>query len=225
MDMPLLPALELSTHPNPDTCIIWLHGLGADGYDFLTVVRELHLPDELKIRFVFPHAPMQPVTLNHGMRMRAWYDVALDGLERKPDHGGIKQSILSINDWITHELSRGIPPRRLFLAGFSQGGAVALCTGLQHPAPLGGILALSTYLPFPDESAAPSHTLNHDIPIFMAHGRDDSVIPATLGDASRKTLESRGYHVDWHIYPMAHSLCMDEVNDLSAWLQHCLSDA
>lgn len=168
---------------------------------------------------------MQPVTLNHGMRMRAWYDVALDGLERKPDHGGIKQSILSINDWITHELSRGIPPRRLFLAGFSQGGAVALCTGLQHPAPLGGILALSTYLPFPDESAAPSHTLNHDIPIFMAHGRDDSVIPATLGDASRKTLESRGYHVDWHIYPMAHSLCMDEVNDLSAWLQHCLSDA
>ncbi len=224
--MPLLPALELSTHPNPDTCIIWLHGLGADGYDFLTVVRELRLPNELKIRFVFPHAPMQPVTFNHGMMMRAWYDVSMDGLERKPDHSGIKRSVQSINDWIAHELSRGIPPRRLFLAGFSQGGAVALCTGLQHPAPLGGILALSTYLPFPDGSTTPSIPPNHhEIPIFMAHGRAYTVIPATLGDASRKILESRGYHVEWHIYPMAHSLCMEDVNDLSAWFQHRLSDA
>ncbi len=220
--MPLLPALELATNHNPTASVIWLHGLGADGHDFVPVVKELQLPDTLPVRFIFPHAPQQPVTINNGMVMRAWYDVSYDGLERRTDDAGVLKSVEAVNDLIAREIARGIPARRIILAGFSQGGAVVLTAGTRHPQRLGGILALSTYLPMPEQLATAGSDANRSVPIFMAHGQQDTVIPLRMAEASRTALEAQGYAVAWHTYPMAHSLCMEEVEALSRWLQQQL---
>ena len=220
--MSLLPALELATNHNPTASVIWLHGLGADGHDFVPVVKELQLPDTLPVRFIFPHAPQQPVTINNGMVMRAWYDVSYDGLERRTDEAGVLKSVQAVNDLIAREIARGIPARRIILAGFSQGGAVVLTAGTRHPQRLGGILALSTYLPMPDQLATAGSEANRSVPIFMAHGQQDTVIPLRMAEASRAALEAQGYPVTWHTYPMAHSLCMEEVEALSRWLQQHL---
>ncbi|MHB8353754.1 MAG: alpha/beta hydrolase [Burkholderiales bacterium] len=222
--MALLPALELVTNHNPTASVIWLHGLGADGHDFVPVVKELQLPDTLPLRFIFPHAPQRPVTVNNGMVMRAWYDVAYDGLERRPDDAGVVKSANAVNDLIAREIARGIPARRILLAGFSQGGAVALTAGTRYPQRLGGILALSTYLPMPEQLKDTGSEANRSMPIFMAHGQQDNVIPLRMAEASRAQLEAEGYSVAWHAYPMAHSLCMEEVSALSRWLQQQLGN-
>ncbi|MDE1989381.1 MAG: alpha/beta fold hydrolase [Betaproteobacteria bacterium] len=220
--MSLLPTLELATNHNPTASVIWLHGLGADGYDFVPVVKELQIPDALSLRFVFPHAPLQPVTVNNGMVMRAWYDVSYDGLERRTDDAGVLRSAAAVEALVAHEIARGIPARRIVLAGFSQGGAVALTLGTRFGKRLGGIMALSTYLPMPDELPQAASPENRDIPIFMAHGLQDNVIPLRMAETSRSRLAALDYPVEWHTYPMAHSLCMEEVEAMAAWLRQHL---
>jgi phospholipase/carboxylesterase len=222
IEMALLPVLELTTHQSPTASVIWLHGLGADGHDFVPIVKELYLPPSMAVRFVFPHAPMQPVSINNGMVMRAWYDIATENLEGKPDNKGVLQSTLAINELIALEVTRGIAHNRIILAGFSQGGAIALTAGTRYPESLGGVMALSTYLPMPEELAAQASRANQHIPILMVHGEQDSVIPLALAKASFGTLTAQGYAVQWHQYPMAHSVCSEEVGVISAWLQKLL---
>jgi phospholipase/carboxylesterase len=218
----LLETLELETGRPPTASVIWLHGLGADGHDFEPIVPELDLPDSLPVRFVFPHAPMQPVTINGGAVMRAWYDVyGLQGVRRE-DAAGVRASQAAVEELLAREKKRGIPASRLVLAGFSQGGAIALQTALRHPERLAGIMALSTYLPVADTLAAEASAANRDVPIFMAHGLDDPLIPIERARTSRKLLESAGYRVEWHEYPMAHSVCAQEIADISSWLRRVL---
>ena len=217
----LLETIEIETGPRPDAAVIWLHGLGADGHDFEPVVPELRLPDRLCLRFVFPHAPIRPVTLNQGMRMRAWYDILQLG-GGSEDDSGIRASQKSIEDLIAREGSRGISPRRVVLAGFSQGGAIVLQTALRHPDRLGGVLALSTYLPLAATLAAERNPANQDVPIFMAHGTQDPMIPVDRARVSRDALARLGYPVQWREYPMQHSVCLEEISDISAWLTQVL---
>jgi phospholipase/carboxylesterase len=218
----VLQTVELETGPAPTAAVIWLHGLGADGHDFEPIVPELDLPDALTVRFVFPHAPMQPVTINGGAVMRAWYDVyALEG-ERREDADGVRASQARVEALIAREKARGIPAARLVLAGFSQGGAIALQTGLRHGERLAGIMALSTYLPVASTLAAEASPANRAVPIFMAHGVDDPLIPIERAAMSRRRLETAGYAVEWHEYPMAHAVCMEEIADVSAWLPRVL---
>jgi phospholipase/carboxylesterase len=218
----LLEALEVETAPHPEACVIWLHGLGADGHDFEPVVPALDLPEKPGIRFVFPHAPMQPVTLNGGMVMRAWYDVyGVEGVRRE-DEPGIRASQGRVEALIARETARGIPTARLVVAGFSQGGAIALHTGLRHAERLAGILALSTYLPLPGTLAAEAHAANRDVPIFMAHGTHDQLITLARAQRSRDRLLELGYRVEWHEYPMAHQVCDEELRDVSTWLRRVL---
>jgi len=212
----LLDAIEIETGKNPTASIIWLHGLGADGNDFAPVVPELRLP-EGAIRFVFPHAPVQPVTINGGMRMRAWYDI-MDGADRREDERGVRASQALIETLIGREKERGTKAQRLVLAGFSQGGAIALQTGLRHPERIAGIMALSTYVPVGEKLAAEASTANRDVPIFMAHGSYDPIIPLVRAEQSRKLLESLGYPVEWREYGMPHSVCPEELTDIGAWL-------
>ncbi len=219
----MLATLELETGRPPTAAVIWLHGLGADGHDFEPIVPELDLPDSLPVRFVFPHAPMQPVTINGGAVMRAWYDVyGLQGVRRE-DAAGVRASQAAVEELLARETKRGIPASRLVLAGFSQGGAIALQTGLRHPERLAGIMALSTYLPVADTLAAEASAANRDVPIFMAHGLHDPLIPIERAQMSRKLLESAGYRVEWHEYPMAHSVCAQEIADISSWLRRVLT--
>jgi len=218
----VLETLELETGPSPKAAVIWLHGLGADGHDFEPIVPELDLPDALAVRFVFPHAPMQAVTINGGAVMRAWYDVyALEG-QRREDETGVRASQATVEELITREKARGVPAARLVLAGFSQGGAIALQTGLRHGERLAGIMALSTYLPVASTLAAEASPANRATPIFMAHGLDDPLIPIERATMSRRQLEAAGYAVEWHEYPMGHAVCMEEIADVSAWLQRVL---
>src|SRR5438132_10569972 len=217
----LLDAIEIETGRNPTAGVSWLHGLGADGNDFAPIVSELRLP-KAAIRFVFPHAPVRPVTINGGMRMRAWYDIT-DGANRREDERGVRASQVLIEALIGREKERGTKAGRLVLAGFSQGGAIALHTGLRHPERLAGIMALSTYLPVADTLAAEASAANREVPIFMAHGLDDPLIPIERARISRKLLESAGYRVEWHEYPMAHSVCAEEIADISSWLRRMLS--
>jgi phospholipase/carboxylesterase len=218
----LLDALEIETGHHAEACVIWLHGLGADGHDFEPVVPALDLPEKPGIRFVFPHAPMQPVTLNGGTVMRAWYDVyGAEGVRRE-DEPGVRASQTRVEALIAREKGRGIPAARLALAGFSQGGAIALHTGLRHAERLAGILALSTYLPLAGTLAAEAHAANRDVPIFMAHGTHDPLIPLARAQRSRDRLVEAGYRVEWHEYPMAHQVCDEELRDLSAWLRRVL---
>jgi len=211
-----LDAIEIETGKNPSASIIWLHGLGADGNDFAPIVPEIRLP-RLAIRFVFPHAPVQPVTINGGMRMRAWYDIA-DGANRREDERGVRASQVLIETLIGREKERGTAARRLVLAGFSQGGAIALQTGLRHPERIAGIMALSAYVPVAEELSAEASPANRDVPIFMAHGSYDPVIPLAQAERSRKLLESLGYPVEWREYGMPHSVCPEELADIGAWL-------
>ena len=217
----LLETIEIETGERPDAAVIWLHGLGADGHDFEPIVPELRLPQRLSLRFVFPHAPIRPVTLNQGMRMRAWYDILQLGGGRE-DAPGIRASQKSLEDLIAREDSRGIAPGRIVLAGFSQGGAIALQTALRCGERLAGTLALSTYLPLAPMLAVERSAANRDLPIFMAHGTQDPMIPVDRARASRDALAALGYAVEWREYPMQHSVCLEEISDMAAWLTRVL---
>jgi phospholipase/carboxylesterase len=213
----LLETIEIESAPAPDAAVIWLHGLGADGHDFEPVVPELRLPGRLRVRFVFPHAPVRPVTINMGMPMRAWYDILQMGGGREDD-AGIHAAQAQLEALIARERGRGIVSRRVVLAGFSQGGAIALHTGLRHRERLGGILALSTYLPLAATLAAERSAANQDLPVFMAHGRLDDVIPIARARQSREHLERLGWAPQWREYAMPHSVCGEEISDIAAWL-------
>jgi phospholipase/carboxylesterase len=212
----VLDFIELTTGEAPGLAVIWLHGLGADGHDFEPIVPELGL--KVAARFVFPHAPVRPVTINNGMAMRAWYDILGFDRNAKEDAAGIRASAAAVTELIDREIDRGIPAERIVLAGFSQGGAIALHTALRQPRALAGVLALSTYLPLASSLASERSAANADIPIFMAHGTADSVLPLALGEASRRALEGLGYAVDWHAYGMPHSVCVEEISAIGAWL-------
>jgi phospholipase/carboxylesterase len=214
-----MPPLEVETADNPEYAVIWLHGLGADGSDFVPVVPELGLAESPAVRFIFPHAPYMAVTCNGGYVMRAWYDIiSLDSNSRRIDEAGIIASRETVRHLIEREKSRGIPASRIFLAGFSQGGAVAYTTALTHPEKLAGLIALSTYIPSPALLTAESAEANRNIPIFAAHGTSDDVVSPALGMAARDLLLERGYAVDWHEYPMPHSVCLEEVWAIGRWL-------
>ncbi|HEY3516733.1 MAG TPA: alpha/beta fold hydrolase [Gammaproteobacteria bacterium] len=212
----MLDAIEITTGEMPKLAVLWLHGLGADGHDFEPIVPELRLG--LPVRFVFPHAPVRPVTINGGMQMRAWYDILGFGRHVKEDAAGIRASAAAVTELVDREIERGMSSDRIVLAGFSQGGAIALHTALREPRRLAGVLALSTYLPLSATLASERSAANAGIPLFMAHGTDDPVLPLSLAELSRRALEALGYAVDWHAYPMAHSVCMEEVNAIGAWL-------
>jgi len=218
----LLDAIEIETAPQPPTSVIWLHGLGADGNDFVPIVRELELP-KAPIRFVFPHAPMQAVTINNGMVMRAWYDIPGADLARREDERGVRASQTLVEALIAREKARGTPARRIVLAGFSQGGAIALQTGLRHPERLAGIMALSTYVPIAESLEAEAHAANRDVPMFMAHGLYDPIIPIAAARRSRELAQRLGYDVEWHEYPMPHSVAPQELDDIGAWLRRVLA--
>ena len=222
MSSDLLPAVEIETRPNPDAAVIWMHGLGADGNDFVPIVRELDLPASTAIRFVFPHAPTRPVTINGGYVMRAWYDIVGVDMTNRGDEAGIRDSQQHVERLIAREKARGIAASRLVLAGFSQGGVIALQTGLRHPERIAGIMALSTYLAMPQALAGEAAAENRDVPIFMAHGTADQVIRYEWADRSRRELEARGYNVEWHAYPMQHSVSIEEVDHIGAWLRRVL---
>lgn len=208
--------VEVTVGGEPRHAVIWLHGLGADGYDFEPIVPELGLA--ASVRFVFPHAPVRPVTINGGMPMRAWYDIIAFGAAAPQDAAGVRASAAYVSRLVAREAARGVPPERVVLAGFSQGGAIALFAGLREQRPIAGILALSTYLPLADTLAAERSEANAAVPIFMAHGTADGVVPLAMGAASRSRLEALNYAVDWHEYPMAHAVCAQEIADIGAWL-------
>lgn len=214
----LLPAVEHETAADPRYSVIWLHGLGADGHDFAPIVPELVAADWPALRFVFPHAPVRPVTVNGGMPMRAWYDIVGFDLVARQDEAGIRASMAAVEALIARENERGVPDERIVLAGFSQGGAIALSAGLRHAKRLAGIVALSTYLPIADTLAAERSAANTDVPIFQAHGTFDPVVIPPRGSDSRDLLQRLGYRVDWHSYPMAHAVCAEEIADLRGWL-------
>ena len=213
-----LPSIELETGPNPGHAVIWLHGLGADGHDCEPIVPELIDAAWPPLRFVFPHAPVRPITINGGMAMRAWYDISGLEIAQRQDEVGIRASIASLDELIERERMRGVPARNILLAGFSQGGAIVLAGGIRHAQRLGGIVALSTYLPMAEKTDAENAAVNRDVPIFMAHGMLDPTISHALGEMSRDYLVQRGYHVEWHAYPMAHQVCMEEIADLRKWI-------
>jgi phospholipase/carboxylesterase len=226
----ILPNITLDTGSNPQHSIIWLHGLGADGEDFVPVAEEMQLP--VAVRYIFPHAPMRPVTINNGYVMRAWYDILIGAasaelsasIGRNEDVEGIRESQAEIEKLIAQERQRGVPARNIFLAGFSQGGAVVLYTGLRHKERLGGILALSTYLPLMKTLPAEANTAAKTVPIFMAHGQGDPVIPYTFGRASADELLQQKYSLEWHSYNMPHSVCPEEINDIEHWLTQRLAE-
>jgi len=223
---PLLPAIEIETAPVPLFSVIWLHGLGADGSDFEPVVPELGLDDSPGIRFVFPHAPAMPVTCNGGYVMPAWYDIiSLDGGSRTVDEAGIIRSRQAIRDLMARENRRGVPCSRIFLAGFSQGGAIAYSTALTHAEPVAGAIALSTYIPSRQLVVDEAANANQALPIFAAHGSEDDVVPIELGIRARDFLTARGHPVDWHEYPMPHSICIEEIQAVGRWLSEIMKHA
>ncbi|MDR7333544.1 alpha/beta hydrolase [Roseateles asaccharophilus] len=214
----MLETHVIETAPNPRTTLIVLHGLGADGYDFVPICGELNLTAIGPIRYVFPHAPQRPVTINNGYVMRAWYDIRVTDLVREEDEGGLRESQQMIAALIDAERERGMPANRIVLMGFSQGCAMTLMTALRYPERLGGAVGLSGYLPLAGTATAERHAANADLPIFMAHGRQDPIVPHARGAASRDALRALGHDVEWHDYPMPHSVCAEEIADLNAWL-------
>ena len=208
--------VEVTTGENPTGSIIWLHGLGADGHDFEPIVPELRLPAGLSLRFVFPHAPVQPVTINGGMEMRSWYDILSFDSEGRADRDGVLKSSALLESLIAREIERGIEPDRIVVAGFSQGGAVAIHTALQTEHPIAGLMALSTYMALPED--AENAVSRKNLPIFMAHGSSDPVLQIDWGRSSAGKLTENGFRVDWHEYPMAHAVCQQEIADISHWL-------
>lgn len=221
--MAVLETIESESGPNPTATIIILHGLGADGNDFVPIAQELDLSDVGPVRFVFPHAPVIPVTINNGMRMRAWYDILGMDLVRREDDTGLRRSQGEVQALLESEEQRGIPAHRIVLAGFSQGCAMSLLTGLRHGQRLAGIVGMSGYLPLADTTAAERSDANALTPIFMGHGAMDNVVAVDRGRESRDALQALGYDVEWHEYPMAHSVCMEEIADLNAWLLKTLA--
>ena len=212
-----IDTIEIETGKNPAAAVIWLHGLGADGSDFEPIVPELRLPAAKPVRFIFPNAPKRPVTINGGMRMPAWYDILQMG-GGKEDEAGIRASQLAIENLIAVEKAKGIPPNKIVLAGFSQGGAIALQTALRQRERLAGVMALSTYLPIANTLEKERAAINNDLPIFMAHGSYDPMIPMARAAQSRDALLSLGYALEWREYPMPHSVCPEEIADIAAFL-------
>jgi phospholipase/carboxylesterase len=219
----LLPAIEIETAAQPDAAVIWLHGLGDDGRGWSEVVPALQLPPALRVRFLFPHAPMMPVTINQGYVMRAWYDVRAANITERADVDGVRRSQRQVQALVADQVAKGIAPARIVLAGFSQGGAIALFTGLRHPQRLAGVVALSTYLIGGDLIAAEASPANRDLPIFMAHGTHDPVVQYAWGAASRRALEAAGWPVEWHEYPMEHAAVLEEIIAAGAFIARVLA--
>jgi phospholipase/carboxylesterase len=220
-----LETISIETGKQPTASVIWLHGLGADGNDFVPIVQELDLAGAPAIRFVFPHAPMQPVSINNGHVMRAWYDIKWGDLEarsKQADERGVRASEVAVARLIDAETAAGIASEKIVLAGFSQGGAIALQTALRYPKTLAGIMALSTYLPLHESLATEAAATNRKLAIFMAHGTQDGVVPYELGARSRDLLVQQGYAVEWHEYPMQHSVSLEEIEDVATWLKRVL---
>ncbi|RFB69865.1 MULTISPECIES: alpha/beta hydrolase [unclassified Herbaspirillum] len=217
-----LQTIEIESAPNPTAAVIWLHGLGADGNDFVPIVRELDLSGSQAIRFIFPTAPTMPVTINGGYVMRAWYDIFTPDLVRREDEPGLRASQALVEALIAKEKARGIPAERIVLAGFSQGCAMTLQTGLRHPEKLAGLMCLSGYLPLAAMIEAERHAANHASPIFMAHGRQDPVVVIARAEQSRDALKALGHDIEWHEYQMQHSVCQEEIDDIGQWLARVL---
>lgn len=214
----MLQTVEHETRPRPAWSIVWLHGLGADGNDFAPIVPELVREGWPGIRFVFPHAKVRPVTINGGVPMRAWYDIVSLQIDQRADEAGVRDSIREVEALISRERDRGVPAERTILAGFSQGGAIALAAALRREKGLAGVVALSTYLPLANVTKDESTAAGRATPVFMAHGSQDPMVPQALGQRSREALQSLGVAVEWHSYPMPHSVCAEEVRDLGDWL-------
>jgi phospholipase/carboxylesterase len=215
----LLPSIEINPQQPPVGCVILLHGLGADGNDFVSIVQDLHLPASLPLRFVFPHAPIRKVTINNHFPMRAWYDIFSLGFNQQADHEGISTSIQQLNLLIQAEINRGIPANKIILAGFSQGSVIALLTGLSYPEKLGGIMALSGYIPHGAKVIPASDTPNATTPIFVAHGEQDAVVPFFMGAQVPQMLQQLGYHPEWHAYQMGHSVIESQISDILHWIE------
>ncbi|MDQ3494641.1 MAG: alpha/beta hydrolase [Pseudomonadota bacterium] len=218
----MLDAVELQTGAAPTWSVVWLHGLGADGHDFEPIVPQLVRPDWPAIRFVFPHAPVRAVTINNGVRMRAWYDIKDFDLANRADEAGVGASILQVEALVAREVARGVPRSRILLAGFSQGGAVALAAGLRSAEPFAALVALSTHLPSAHKAEATLAPGAASQPVFMAHGLHDPVVPYAAGEQSAALLRKLGFAVDWHRYPMAHAVCAEEIADLGDWMDRRL---
>lgn len=217
------PPIEIETGPNPRASVVLMHGLGADGNDFVPICNELDLTGIGPVRFVFPNAPVMPVTVNGGYKMPAWYDIYGPDIAQREDEAGLRASIASIEQLLAHEKTRGVPANRIVVAGFSQGCAIALLTGLRHAERLAGIAALSGYLPLVTKTAAERSEANRDLPIFQAHGERDAVIPIARAIAARDALVELGHPLEWHAYEMEHSVCLEEIADLGAWLRRVLA--
>ena len=220
---PALEVVEIQTGPAPTAAVIWLHGLGADGHDFEPIVPELLWPDAPDIRFVFPHAPVRPVTLNGGMAMRAWYDIVSLTSDRDQDQQGITQSVNQAAVLVRQERERGIAAERIVIAGFSQGGAIAIQLAIRYPETLAGLIALSTYLLLDHRLENDRHEANRDLPVFVGHGSSDPMVPCFLGEMVSERMRGMGHPVEWHSYPMQHAVCPQEIVDLSAWLRNYLT--
>ena len=223
MTADLLPAIEIETGAKPNAAVIWLHGLGDDGRGWSEIVPALNMPATPAVRFIFPHAPVMPVTINNGYPMRAWYDIRENDFNQRADIAGVKRSQTQVELLVAREKARGIAARRIVLAGFSQGGAIALYAGLRHAERLAAIVALSTYVIAPVTLALEASAANRDIPIFMAHGTQDPVIQFRWAEASRQVLVAAGYNVEWHVYPMPHSAMPEEIDAISAFLTRVLA--
>lgn len=221
----LLQCVEVNPVSEANAAVIWLHGLGADGHDFEPIVPELQLPRETAVRFLFPHAPERPVTINGGMRMRAWYDILELSFEARTDPNHIRESAAQVEALVRREIQRGIAPGRIVLAGFSQGGTIAMQTTLQLDVKLAGLLALSTWLPRDPELSADYQKTNLETPVFMAHGSVDPVIPMRMGILARESLRTLGMQVVWNEYMMEHGVCIEEIRDIGKWLETCLPSA
>lgn len=215
-------AVEISTGPIPTAAVIWLHGLGADGHDFEPVVPQLMWPGAPDIRFIFPHAPVRPVTLNNGMAMRAWYDIVSLTGNRDQDQKGIADSVNDTAALVRRERERGIDSDQIVVAGFSQGGAIALQLAVRYPEKLAGLIALSTYMLLDHRLENDRHEANKDLPLFVGHGRSDPMVPFMLGEQLAERMRNLGHPVEWHSYPMLHAVCPEEIADLSAWLRTTL---
>lgn len=222
--MDSLPAIEIETGVRPTHTIVWLHGLGADGNDFVPIIDELELSSEQSVRFIFPHAPERPVSINNGYKMRAWYDIFNPDFNHRQDEAGIRSSQKALDNLIVQEMQRGMASNHILLAGFSQGGAMALQVGLRQVNPLAGIIALSCYLPVAETFVREAATANSSIPIFMAHGTYDSVIPLTHAIASKEKLLAANYVPEWHEYPIGHTVFPQEITDLARWLQRIINN-
>lgn len=223
--MAALEIIETETGSQPGATVVILHGLGADGNDFVPIAQELDLAEVGPVRFVFPHAPVIPVTINNGYRMRAWYDILGMDLGSREDEAGLRKSMAEVEDLLEREKQRGMPAHRIVLAGFSQGCAMALLTGLRHKERLAGMVGMSGYLPLAQATAGERSDANALTPIFMGHGQYDNMVDIARGKASRDALRALGYEVEWHDYPMAHSVCMEEIADLGRWLVKVLAKA